>query len=178
MELESDRENDNSHEEINQERKKNYDESDKNKQKNQQKNKPSEIERTESSKSILPARNRAPPARYGVYRAYLIAIEKLNEKDLTYDKTLRNGWKDAINNEIDNIFKKSDMGIYRRQRATPHRCRMEVQDRNKSRKTENPEKQKARLIARGCRSENESIYAHTDSITVKFLIIFLIIVNK
>lgn len=61
--------------------------------KDEKKNEEDEAKKVEPTKRVLP-RNRTPPARYEDYRAFLTEIEEMCE-DLTYNKTLKNGWKSA-----------------------------------------------------------------------------------
>lgn len=58
--------------------------------KNDRYNDEEKVKRTESRR-ILSQRNRAPPARYTDYRAYLAEIEELYEEELTYDKVIKSG---------------------------------------------------------------------------------------
>lgn len=109
-----------------------------------------------------------PPVRYQDYRAYLTEIE-INEEELTYNEAMKNGWEDAINDEIKNILENKTWET--------------VEDNDQPRtnavwkfktKTNGRRIKKARLVARGCKqNKNEGIYTHVPSSTA--INIFLVI---
>lgn len=136
------------------------------------KDKENEAKKVEPTKRVLPQRSRAPPVRYGDYRAHLTEIEEMCEEDLTYDEALKNGWKSAIDDETRNILENKtwepvqDSDQPRIDAVWKFKTKMD---------TDGKEIKKARLVARGCKqNKNESAYAHVPSSTT--IKIFLAIV--
>jgi len=129
----------------------------------EQEDRSEKTQETTNTRRILPARSRAPPMRYGDYRAHIAEIEEIDEQDLTYEEALKGGWKDAINDEVANMLENQtwttveDDNQPRIDAVWKFKTKMDLDGKLTK---------KARLVARGCNQDkNESAYAHVPGST-------------